>query len=192
VRHFVWIISVPALLLPGVGVCLESTMQASTAAPLIVLAQMQPGSTGGTIGTTDKSISGGGDVQQPRSPTKRDGDGRSEKRLSETSVSGRWRWRAACGIGGQWHGDFQISQTSDGSFTGTFTSDTSDAGLVGNPVPQQIRNGRVSGGQISFARDIAPVQQWSGTIAQAPGETRSMAGSIAALGLSVCSWTATR
>jgi len=156
------------------------------------VAQMQPGSTGGTIGKVDKSISGGGDVEQPNSTASRRSLSKSENRSSETSASGRWRWHAGCGIGGQWHGVFQISQTADGSFTGTFTSDASDSGAAANPVPQQIQSGRVSGGQISFTRVIAPAQQWTGTISPASGETRGMMGSIAALGLSICSWTATR
>jgi len=134
------------------------------------VAQMQPGSTGGTIGKVDKSISGGGDVEQPNSTASRRSLSKSENRSSETSASGRWRWHAGCwNLVDKWHGVFQISQTADGSFTGTFTSDASDSGAAANPVPQQIQSGRVSGGQISFTRVIAPAQQWTGTISPASG-----------------------
>jgi hypothetical protein len=115
-------------------------------------------------------------------------------RASEASLSGRWRWFANCGSAGRYHGEFQISQTSDGSFTGAFTSDMTEAGTAVSPVPQPVRNGRAGGGQVSFARDVGGgTQQWSGTIPQAPGRTRSMAGSLTlAGGMGACTWTATR
>jgi hypothetical protein len=155
----------------------------------------QAGSTGGTIGKQDKSISGGDETEKPRSPKTEDKPQHSRSKAARdggtkpvSTVSGRWRWQAACGIGGQWHGEFQISEISNGSFTGSFTSDLSESGKLGSPVPQRITNGQISGDQISFAREAGgTVQHWSGTIAQASGGTRRMSGSLTG-----CSWTATR
>jgi hypothetical protein len=168
-------------------------MSALLAADRTVFAQA--GSTGGVIGKQDKSISGGDETEKPRSPKTEDKPQHSRSKAARdggtkpvSTVSGRWRWQAACGIGGQWHGEFQISEISNGSFTGSFTSDLSESGKLGSPVPQRITNGQISGDQISFAREAGgTVQHWSGTIAQASGGTRRMSGSLTG-----CSWTATR
>jgi hypothetical protein len=69
--------------------------------PTITGAQLQPGSTGGTIGKTDKSISGGEERQETGARPERanSSTSRGEHTTSESSIAGRWRWDARCGQG---------------------------------------------------------------------------------------------
>jgi hypothetical protein len=135
----------------------------------------QAGSTGGTIGKTDKSVSGTGEETPPsRDKIKTPGQGNSAAILT-----GSWNWRAQCGPltpGGV----FVISNASGGRISGDFLSDVTGT-----------FSGTISGDRISFARILPSVdspQRWTGTISWSSGR---MAGEITRP-LGVCTWSATK
>jgi hypothetical protein len=151
----------------------------------------QAGSTGGTLGNTDKSISGERHEQTPERPAAKSSPKTGPRGLDHTEnapasrLGGRWHWRADCGgIGGIWEGLFSVSQSSSNSFSGDFLSEHSQNGWPTNSFPQPIVNGRIDGDVVSFDRHVAGmIQKWNGTI-----DHGRMAGSVTACG----SWTATR
>jgi len=149
--------------------------------PTIALAQLQPGSTGGTIGKTGKSSSGGEESPeaQPHQTRSVEKEGRAASTQSGTSVAGRWRWSANC-QSGHYSGEFDLSQTTGGPFTGNFAgTNVSDLGA--------ITGGRANGGTISFTRHAPPGvnQHWSGRLTSG-----HISGSIS--GNESCSWQASK
>jgi hypothetical protein len=137
--------------------------------------QVQPGSTGGSIGKIDKSISGGEDAVEPRAVTKslrRPVEGGASDRSSEVSVAGRWHWSADC-ASGHWKGELDLAETSKGQFSGSF-----DAGTV--------TNGHVNGTSVTFTRTwVTFTQYWTGRLVG--GRLR---GTLS--GNENCSWEASR
>lgn len=125
----------------------SAVTSAMAAAALLVMlgsaAFAQAGSTGGSVGKTDKSISGGGAIATPAKPS--DGDARSRTvpapHTSTASVAGRWNWKADC-KSGHYTAGFQITQGMLGEINGS---------LFGDPVNGSI-TGHVSNGTISFTR----------------------------------------
>lgn len=152
-----------------------------------VAAFAQAGSTGGTLGNTDKSISGSGreDQEAPSRPKgeghqsrSREKDGRAASAPPVVSVAGRWNWTADC-QSGHYNGAFTLSEPSGGQFTGTFD------GTVWYDVGS-ITGGEVGGGSISFTRNVAVVvQHWRGRFT--PGH---ISGSIS--GNENCTWQASK
>lgn len=144
----------------------------------------EAGSTGGTIGKTEKSVSGGERSSEPQSRTnsrpisKGSGGASSADRSSQSSIAGRWRYSADCTVG-HWQGEFEILQGSGGSFSGSFAGTSlADTGT--------ISNGRVSGSSISFTRTSSvATQYWRGGIAGG-----RMSGTSS--GNANCSWQALR
>lgn len=135
---------------------------------LPALAQITPGSTGGTIGKTGKSVSGGEDAAPPR-----------ESAATGISVAGRWRWSASC-QSGHYNGAFDLSQTGSGQFTGNFAgTGISDLG--------SITGGRLDGSVIFFTRNLplGVTQHWSGRLISG-----HISGSIS--GNESCSWQASK
>jgi hypothetical protein len=69
-------------------------LTATFSAPCV--AQVQPGSVGGTIGKQDKSISGGAEADRPRAaPQQKRSDTKSQQRSSGHScnrIVGKWTW----------------------------------------------------------------------------------------------------
>jgi hypothetical protein len=140
----------------------------------IVLAQA--GSTGGVIGKSDKSISGGNDLGEPRgrpSPTNK------KVGLEATSLSGRWDWEAGCPVN-RYFGDLQLT-ASGGRLTGEFVHDS------GTVRGGQI-SGSVHGNEVSFTRDNGEKKLQYKTVLESP---RKMKGSAANAGI-VCTFTATK
>jgi hypothetical protein len=121
------------------------------------VAQVQPGSTGGSIGKIDKSISGGGSAAEPSAPTKSRSNGKrpvdtATSDQSSVSVAGAWRWSADCTGSGRWQGQFDLIETSRGGFNGSFEVGT-------------ITNGRVNGRSVTFTRTwITFTQYWTGRL----------------------------
>jgi hypothetical protein len=151
----------------------------------------QAGSTGGTVGKQDKSVSGTSESGTEEAPSHSAKPGtrgvRDNKTTPTTRIAGRWQWQADCGIGGQWHGSFMIANSQGDSFGGSFTSDLSSSGTAGNAVPQLISNGQISGDQVSFDRHVGGyVQNWTGTITSG-----RMTGSLRAP-VGGCTWGAIR
>lgn len=102
------------------------------------IAFAQAGSTGGTLGKTDKSVSGGEE--------ERPGDRKSGHRkatATAATISGKWSWRAKCDDGSAWTGEFNFNQNIDGTFSGNCHNDTG-AGSC------SAVSGRVSGNNATF------------------------------------------
>jgi hypothetical protein len=147
------------------------------------LAFGQAGSTGGTIGKQDKSVTGGESAVEPHTPAKsrpkgqRPIDGGPSDQSSELSVAGRWRWRSDCTT--HWQGEFDLAETSRGHFSGSFAGTSwYDVGT--------ITDGHISGTSVSFTRkNVAVTQYWTGRLA---------AGRIKGTysGNANCGWEATR
>jgi hypothetical protein len=73
----------------------------------------QAGSTGGTLGKTDKSASGG--EEETRGGRK--SDNRNAAATPKT-ISGKWSWRAKCANGDNYTGEFDFDQNADGTLSG--------------------------------------------------------------------------
>jgi hypothetical protein len=147
----------------------------------IAVAQVQPGSTGGTIGKQNKSISGE-DSAPPAQRSKRSARTRDEdKKLSTnndgtggqtaTSLRGYWRIQVNCGSsqnalerGGKW--SFDIKAISGNTFTGGF-----DQG-------GKIVAGKIAGNAISLTTQDIFSRQWTGTVSGSPKAAMRMRGSV--------------
>jgi hypothetical protein len=141
----------------------------------IVLAQA--GSTGGFIGKSDKSISGGHDVSEPRgqpSPTNK------KAGHVASSLSGRWGWEAGCPVN-RYVGDLQLTELSRGQLTGEFVHDSGT-----------VRGGRISGSvhgnEVSFSRDNGERRLQYKSVLESP---MKMNGSVSVEGI-VCNFTAAK
>lgn len=144
-----------------------------------VRAFAQAGSTGGTIGKTDKSVSGGESTAEPRTPTNSRSKGQrpidrgASGQSSGVSVAGPWHWIADCN-NGHWEGQFDLVETSQGEFKGSFQ----DVGT--------ISDGHINGTSVTFTRTWAfGIQYWRGQLAAG-----RIKGTLS--GSSTCSWEATR
>jgi hypothetical protein len=129
----------------------------------------QAGSTGGTIGKTDKSASGGEDRDE------HSGRGHGANKQSGPagrSLTGRWRWQSSCPLGTGWHGSFEIGRVSGGVLSGTIVNGDRSVGEI---------TGRISDNSITFTNSVGP-EYWSGTISN--GQMNGSAGP--------CQWKASR
>ena len=127
----------------------------------------QPGSTGGTIGNADKSVSGGSRSKARRaeavSPSPRAPVGH-EASITAEGLAGKWRWTAHCNV--VWTGDLEIGASSASQFSGTFL----------NTGGGTIYDGHLRGREISFFRRyVLGVQHWGGTLLTSG---REMQGSL--------------
>jgi len=105
----------------------------------------QAGSTGGTIGKTDKAASGGNERTEALAK------GAQGRARSGSAITGLWHWSSTC-LGG-FEGTFEIDGIDGGHFTGTIVN--------GNKSVSQIV-GQVSSNAISF--DNSTGEKWSGMI----------------------------
>ena len=122
----------------------------------------QGGSTGGTLGKHDKSVSGGLERSTSRRPVPK----KPARRQSETgppaasSVAGAWRWSQDCASGRSYKGTFDATPRAGGTFTGRMET----AGLSSGP----ISKGKVKGNRISFTVTYSNVvvrsEHWTGTV----------------------------
>jgi hypothetical protein len=121
------------------------------------IAFAQAGSTGGTIGKTDKSVSGGEEATLSPSARPSTRDVKNPSAIAP-SIAGQWRWTADCSDGSHFHGVFDLSPTSGGQFTGEFISN--DIANVG-----AIEGGHATGSSISFTRrHPIEIQHWEGRL----------------------------
>ena len=134
----------------------------------IAVAQMQPGSVGGTIGKRDKSISG--DEESAPLPQRSKRSTRTndkDKKLSTnedradvqtaTSLRGHWRVQVNCGAsqnmlerGGKW--SFDIETISGNVFSGGFDQNG------------KIVDGKIEGKAISLTTQDIFSRKWTGTV----------------------------
>jgi hypothetical protein len=109
------------------------TMFVATAALLVSAPPMsfgQAGSTGGTVGERDKSLSGSND----RSPNQKPAvvkNFHGSNTPAPSSVSGQWTWTAKCGDGSVWSGTFDLEQSADGAVTGSASGNDGGGALSG-------------------------------------------------------------
>src|SRR5271170_4361398 len=86
----------------------------------------QAGSTGGLIGKTDKSVSGGATAPETQTQTKSRSKGQgpidkgNSDQPSRGSVSGRWRWSTDCPGALSGRGEFDLAESSEGRINGSF------------------------------------------------------------------------
>jgi hypothetical protein len=100
-------------------------------ASLLILSEVasfaQAGSTGGTLGKTGKSASGGDEApaagHRTRAPTQR-----------SASISGRWSWRGKCADDSEWSGNFDLDQGVGGSIHGTCSTTRESCSTVSGQV----------------------------------------------------------
>jgi hypothetical protein len=146
------------------------------------VAQVQPGSTGGTVGKQNKSISGEDYSAPPAQKSKRSARTRDEdKKISTnndgtggqtaTSLRGYWRVQVNCGSsqnslerGGKW--SFDIKAISGNTFAGGF-----DQG-------GKIVEGKIEGKAISLTTQDIFSRQWTGTVLGSPEAGMRMQGSV--------------
>lgn len=127
------------------------------------MALAQAGSTGGTLGQTDKSAGGNREAVEPTMPPhavhpKKSDAAPGSGPQAAVSVAGRWKWTADC-QSGHWVGGFQITQDTKGEFNGTFLhTNWADLGT--------ITNGEVGNGTISFTRQSIVSQHWTGKLGE--------------------------
>jgi outer membrane receptor protein involved in Fe transport len=74
----------------------------------------QAGSTGGTIGKTGKSVSGG---EEERPGDRKSGDRKAA--ATPATISGKWSWRAKCEDGTFSTGEYDFDQDADGTLSGS-------------------------------------------------------------------------
>ena len=80
----------------------------------------QAGSTGGTIGKSDKSASGGEEVTPSRQRAHLRTNVSPSQGTSRASIGGKWIWNAICAESNQnWNGTFDFDQRSDGTIGGS-------------------------------------------------------------------------
>jgi hypothetical protein len=147
------------------------------------IALAQAGSTGGTLGNTDKSASGGAPAPARYGTEKTQGTVALANRLK-----GSWQWRAVCGLLPA-SGVFEIRDLSGNRFSGEFISD----------FPGRLYGGTINGDRISFKRELNVLfensrtpQTWTASLSQ--GEPYRMQGDIVrtAEGLGPCTFEASK
>jgi hypothetical protein len=132
----------------------------------IAIAQVQPGSTGGTIGKQNKSISGEDHPAPPAQKLNRSSRTRDEDKTvstngtgsqTSTSLLGYWSVQVNCGPqqnvlerGGKW--SFDIKAISGNTFTGGFDQNG------------KIVEGKTEGKAISLTTQDIFSRQWTGTV----------------------------
>jgi hypothetical protein len=128
-----------------VGVVLPPTIASAWEQPsLFKLAQA--GSTGGSIGNQNKSVSGGEEKAAPHQhAAKRETAGAARGRGAAWSISGQWNWSAECERGAvHYTGVMTFSQTGNAFVASHGGTNIWDNGTV--------ENGRISGQHVSFDR----------------------------------------
>jgi len=119
------------------------------------------GSTGGSIGKRDKSVSGVEDTGTPKESAapSRGPVARQPEPRAAASVGGTWRWNCTCSSGNVFQGTFNFNQTGS-SFTGVMLQTGHGTG--------QVSNGNVSGGRVTFMVTLTNViertEHWTGRL----------------------------
>ena len=143
-------------------------------------AQAQSGSMGGSVGKTEKSISGSGESAPDRRPPPRTSS-MPPKQVTAASLEGNWDWEASCTTG-QWQGGMTLHAVSATAFSGEFNK-----GHVGSV------NGTINGNRLSFIRTWMGIirQNWSAPVTYA-GSSLRMQGPFTDPIRSGCRFSATK
>jgi hypothetical protein len=102
----------------------------------------QAGSIGGSVGKTDKSVSGSSETNEPHA---RPASRQPPTPHATASLSGRWEWDAGC-PDKHYFGAFQLTDHPGRQLTGEFIRDS--GAVQGGQI-----NGSVNGREISFVRN---------------------------------------
>jgi hypothetical protein len=144
------------------------------------LALGEAGSTGGTLGKTEKSISGSGesapaDRRRPRTPSI------PPMQMTAASLEGNWDWEASCTVG-QWQGGMTLHAVSATKFSGEFNK-----GHIGSIA------GTINGNRLSFIRTWMGIikQNWTAPVTSA-GSSLRMQGPFTDPTHSGCRFSATK
>jgi hypothetical protein len=90
----------------------------------------QAGSTGGSLGNTDKSISG--EREQPREALPSRKREKPKRAPTAVSMNGNWVWSAKCDDGSTWAGTFDLVQSADGTVSGAASGNDGSGSLSGH------------------------------------------------------------
>jgi hypothetical protein len=134
--------------------------------------QVAQGSAGGTLGKTDRSLSGGqqGPERRPQ----------SERGQRSSSISGSWAFTQDCQFG-TFRGTFRLSQTDGSSFQGSFSQEAPK-------IAGTVFDGKIQGRRVSFKATFSAVETWEGTLSS-PGR---MEGKVTGSNAGGCTWSARR
>jgi hypothetical protein len=116
-----------------IAVVLVCSLTALIATDRIVFGQA--GSTGGTVGKQDKSISGG---EEPHQRAKAKPRGSAIGEMPTRSISGKWAWTAKCDDASDWAGTFELMQSSDGAITGSAAGNDGSGSMSGQLVANKL------------------------------------------------------
>jgi hypothetical protein len=134
--------------------------------------RLAQGSTGGTLGKQDQSLSGG---QQAKEPQRR-----RENNRPSFSLTGSWEFLQDCQIG-TYRGTFKLSQTGATSFSGSFVQEAPK-------MSGRVFDGEIDGNRVSFKATFSAVETWQGSLA-GPGR---MQGTVRGSSAGGCTFTARR
>jgi hypothetical protein len=137
----------------------------------------QAGSTGGTIGKTDKSVSGGQEQSRQPQPAKK-----QTRRAAGPVLTGLWDWQCGNALSFPATGNLQLVEGSEGRLTGEFISDSGS--FQGGKI-----SGSVHGNSVSFVRDNGSYKANYSAVLEEPNR---MIGSVAPFSLAPegCRFTA--
>jgi hypothetical protein len=96
----------------------------------------QAGSTGGTVGKQDKSVSGEEEPPHQRAKAKPRGSAIGE--MPTRSMSGKWTWTAKCDDASDWAGTFDLMQGADGTITGSAAGNDGSGSMSGQLVANKL------------------------------------------------------
>jgi hypothetical protein len=158
------------------------------------MAFAQAGSTGGTIGKTDKSVSGTEEPEKAHLQRRNSPSRVSDNRVrppAGSSLVGRWQVHQSCAAGKS-TSQVEIRQSPGGQFVGVLSGRDS----FGGTDTGKISNGQVQGDKATFmvARTNSTgsaVRQWSATLIRTSGVVTRMEGSFFGL-IANCTFNATR
>src|SRR5262249_32571665 len=139
---------------PNLHTAAEASL-ADRGSALTRLRLAQAGSTGGTLGKPDQSLSGDkqkGPAPKPQGSAKPAGE---SSRPSYT-LSGAWDYTQDCQIG-SYRGNFQFSQTGAHSLRGT-------AHQVSPQISSEIFDAAINGNRVSFKVTFSSVETWTGSL----------------------------
>jgi hypothetical protein len=133
-------------------------------APALAFAQ---GSTGGTLGKTDQSLSGGKKEALPER-TQDAKKAPSGVGPTDASIFGRWRYRAQCSVSGVLTGTLNLNGTPE-RLHGSIQQDAPAANF-------SINDGRVSGGRATFAVPVGALLSTWNIAVSGTGKSARIAG----------------
>ena len=167
----------PAASVPGYVLASLLLIVSAGAAPAFA-----QGSTGGTLGKTDQSLSGGQKEGSPeRQPSAKKATAGSG--ATEPSIFGRWQYRAQCSASGVLTGTLNLGGTSE-RLHGSIRQDAPAANF-------SITGGRVSAGRATFAVPVGPLLVTWNIAVSGAGKSAQIVG-IASHQLESCTVNANR